>query len=193
MARTKTRDALMSLSDEEKDRIGLEVERLIKNEMSYIVNRYINRYKRAVFETFGWEKDDLTQHIRIILWKGVATFDPSKNFKMTTYLSKTLYYQMGNLSKACQNKKNSQSKLYCPGELFYSEEIVDMNSAEDWAVYSKKFKVILGKISKKDMKILVSHIVYGHSLQEMEEKLGFKKSEVVAALKRIKEKMEIYL
>lgn len=193
MARTKTRDALLSLSEDEKDRIGIEVERLIKNEMSYIVNRYVNRYKRAVFETFGWEKDDLLQHIRIILWKGVATFDVSKNFKITTYLSKMLYYQMGNLSKSCQNKKNSLSKLYCPGVLFDTEEIIDMNSAEDWAVYSKKFKVILTKLSKKDMKILVSHLIYGHSMVEMETKLGYKKSEVVSALKRIKEKMEIYL
>lgn len=193
MARTKTRDVLLSLSEEEKNRIGLEVERLMRNEMSYIVNKYINRYKKAAFETFGWEKDDLSQHIRIVMWKGVATFDESKNFKMTTYLSKMLYYQMGNFSKACQNKKNSQSKLYCPGELFDSEEIIDQNSAEDWAVYQKKFKVLLTKLSKKDLKVLVSHLHYGHSMQEMEEKLGFKKTEIVSSLKRIKEKMEIYL
>lgn len=193
MARTKTKDALLSLSEEEKNKVGVEVERLIKGEMSYIVNKYINQYKRAAFETFGWEKDDLLQHIRIILWKGVVTFDPSKNFKMTTYLSKMLYYQMGNFSKTCQNKKNSQSKLYCPGILFDSEEIIDMNSAEDWALYVRKFKVLMTKLSKKDMKVLVSHLLYGHSLIEMEEKLGLKKSEIISSLKRIKEKMEVYL
>jgi RNA polymerase sigma factor (sigma-70 family) len=193
MARTKTKDALLSLSAEESNLVGIEVERLIKDEMSYIVNHYINKYRRAAFETFGWEKEDLLQHIRIILWKGVVTFDPSRNFKMTTYLSRMLYYQMGNFSKTCQNKKNSQSKLYCPGILFDSEEIIDLNSAEDWALYVRKFKIILTKLSKKDMKILVSHLAYGHSISEMEEKFGFKKSEIVASLKRIKEKMENYL
>ena len=193
MARTKTKDVLLSLSEDEKNRIGYEVERLMKNEMSYIVNKYIHQYKKAAFETFGWEKDDLSQHIRIVLWKGVATFDESKNFKITTYLSKMLYYQMGNFSKACQNKKNSQSKLYCPGILFDTEEVIDHNSAEDWAMYQKKFKILLTKLSKKDLKVLVSHLHYGHSLQEMEVKLGFKKTELVSSLKRIKEKMEVYL
>jgi RNA polymerase sigma factor (sigma-70 family) len=193
VSRTKTKDALMSLSPEESSAVGLEVERLIKNEMSYIVNRYLNKYKAAAFSTFGWEKEDLLQHIRIILWKGVVTFDASMNFKMTTYLSKILYYQMGNFSKTCQNKKNSQSKLYCPSVLFESEEIIDFNSAEDWAVYSRKFKVLLTKLSKKDMKILVSYLIYGHSISDMETKLNIKKPEVVAALKRIKEKMDVYL
>lgn len=193
MARTKTKDVLLSLSEDEKNRIGYEVERLMKNEMSYIVNKYVHQYKKAAFETFGWEKDDLFQHIRIVLWKGVATFDESKNFKITTYLSKMLYYQMGNFSKSCQNKKNSQSKLYCPGILFDTEEVIDYNSAEDWAMYQKKFKVLMTKLSKKDMKVLVSHLHYGHNLQEMETKLGFKKTELISSLKRIKEKMEIYL
>jgi RNA polymerase sigma factor (sigma-70 family) len=193
MARTKTKDALLSLSEEESNQAGLEVERLIKGEMSYIVNKYLNQYKRAAFETFGWDKDDLMQHIRIIMWKGVVTFEADRGFKVTTYLSKMLYYQMGNFSKTCQNKKNSQSKLYCPGELFSSEEIIDFNSAEDWAIYAKKFKVILTKIGKKDRKILIAHLIYGFSIAEMEEKLSIKKNEVVASLKRIKEKMEIYL
>lgn len=193
MARTKTKDALLSLSEEAKNQVGIEVERLIKGEMSYIVNKYVNQYQRAAFETFGWEKDDLLQHIRIILWKGVVTFDASKNFKMTTYLSKMLYYQMGNFSKTCQNKKNSQSKLYCPGILFDSEEIIDMNSAEDWALYARKFKVLMTKLSQKDMRVLVSHLVFGHTLAEMEVKLDLKKTEIVSSLKRIKEKMEIYL
>lgn len=193
MARTKTRDALLALTEEESNKVGIEVERLIKDEMSYIVNKYVNQYKRAAFETFGWEKDDLFQHIRIILWKGVVTFEPNKGFKMTTYLSKMLYYQMGNFSKTCQNKKNSQSKLYCPGELFAADEIIDFNSAEDWAIYTKQFKILLTKLGKKDMKVLVSHLAYGHSIAEMEEKLKIKKSEIVASLKRIKEKMEIHL
>ena len=191
--RTKTKDALMALSTEESNAVGMEIERLIKNEMSYIVNKYIHKYKNAAFETFGWDKDDLLQHIRVILWKGVVTFDPSKNFKMTTYLSKILYYQMGNFSKTCGNKKNAESKLYCPGELFDSEEIIDFTSAEDWAVYAKKFKVLLTKLGKKDMKVLVSYLIYGHTLAEMEVKLNLSKGEIVASLKRIKEKMEIYL
>lgn len=188
--RNKTRNVLLSLSEEEKNNIGLEVERLIKNEMSYIVNSYVKKYKHATAETFGWETDDLMQHIRIILWKGVATFKPEMNFKITTYLSKMLYYQMGNLSKTCQSEKNSQTKLFFPGELFESEEIIDFNSAEDWALYARKFKHVLTKLSKKDMKIIVCHLVYGFSIQEIEQKTNFSKQEIVSSIKRIKEKME---
>lgn len=190
MARNKTKNVLLALSEVETNRIGIEVERLIKNEMSFIVNKYVYKYKNATFETFGWDTDDLLQHIRVLMWRGVATFDIERKLKMTTYLSSILYYQMGNLSKKISSKKNSQSKLYCPEVFYDSEEMIDFTTAEDWLLYAKKFEHLVGRLSDLETKVLVMHLIYGHTLDEMEEKLTVKRIDLIKSIKVIKVKME---
>lgn len=190
MQRNKTRNVLLSLSDEERDRLGLETERLIKNEMSYIVNQYVYRYQQAALNTFGWDRDDLLQYIRMVLYKGVVTFTPDKNVKITSYLSAILYYQMGNLSTKIQNKKNSNSKLYCPEVFYESDEMIDFTTAEDWLLYAKKFEGILDRLNKSEKKILIYHLIYGHTLGQIEEKLLIPRSEIVKSLKTLKKKIE---
>jgi len=191
--RTKTRDILLSIPKEEMDKIGLEVERLMNNEMSFIVNKYIFKYKKATAAVFGWNESDLRQHIMIILWKGVATFDNTKNTKITTYLSAILYYRMGNLSKSCQNQKNSMSRLYFSEELYSDESLMDLNSSEDWLIYSQQFKILMGRITKDEKRVLIAHLLDGQSLTEMQETLKMKRLAVVSNLKSLKEKMEKYL
>ncbi len=190
MARNKTRNALLALSEAESNKIGLEVERLIHNEMSFIVNKYIYKYKNAAADTFGWDSDDLLQHIRILMWRGVATFNPERKLKMTTYLSSILYYQMGNLSKKISSKKNSQSKLYCPEVFFDSDEMIDFTTAEDWLLYARKFEHLIGKLTDLETKVLVQHLIYGHTLSDMETKLSVKKIDLIKSIKVIKIKME---
>lgn len=190
MQRNKTRNVLLSLSDEERDRLGLETERLIKNEMSYIVNQYVYRYQQAALNTLGWDRDDLLQYIRMVLYKGVVTFTPDKNVKITSYLSAILYYQMGNLSTKIQNKKNSNSKLYCPEVFYESDEMIDFTTAEDWLLYAKKFEGILDRLNKSEKKILIYHLIYGHTLGQIEEKLLIPRSEIVKSLKTLKKKIE---
>lgn len=190
MSRNKTRNVLSSLTNEERDRLGLETERLIKNEMSYIVNRYIYRYQYAAANTLGWDKDDLLQHIRMILYKGVATFDLDKKVKITSYLSTILYYQMGNLSIKIQNKKNSNSKLILVETVYESEDMIDFTTSEDWLLYARKFENIVNKLNPVEHKLLVYHLVYGHSIVELEKKMGITKVEIVKSLKTLKVKIE---
>jgi len=191
--RTKTRDTLLSYSKEDMDKIGIQVKLLMENEMNYLVNKYIYKYKNATASTFGWNEDDLHQHIMIILWKGAATFDPTKNVKLTTYLSTMLYYQMGNLSKSCQNQKNSMSKLYCPEDLYESEHTTDFNNAEDWSVYAQQFKILMNKMTKLETKVLVSHLLKGESITQMQKTLSMKRPDIIHNIKSLKDKMEYYL
>lgn len=165
----------------------------MNNEMKYLVNKYVYRYINTVGSTFGWNEDDLRQEITIILWKGVATFDESRKIKMTTYLSTILYYQMGNLSKKCQNKKNSMSKLYCPEDLFESEFTSDLTSCEDWFAYSQSFYILMDKMTKLESQVLISHLLDGNSITQIQKKLKIKKPLIVAAFKSLKEKMNKYL
>lgn len=191
--RTKTRDKLLSLSREESNRIGLEVQKLMTGDMKYLVNKYMFRYRNSVKSTWGWNDDDLHQHIMIILWKGVATFDAEKNIKMTTYLSTILYYQMGNLSKSIQNPKNSLSKFYCPEEIYDTENMTDFTTAEDWSIYAQSFGVLMGSMSQNEMKVLVAHLLDGLSLTQMQKKFKMKRPDLVGIIKSLTNKMEYYI
>lgn len=179
----------MALTPQQSNELGLQVEVLIKTDLNYIVNKYVRQYRSAAHETFGWTQDDLMQHIRIILWKGLATFDPSKNFKITTYLSTILYYQMGNFSKSCQSTKNSNSKLYCPEVLHITDDLITHETAEDWACYAQSFKLLMSKLNIKEKEVLYCHLVSGASIADMEKKLRVSRTEVVAIIKTIKIKM----
>ena len=191
--RTKTKDKLQSIPKEEMDRLGLEVERLMNNEMSYLVKKYFYKYRNATASTFGWTDEDLKQHIMIILWKGVATYDESKNAKMTTYLSKILFYQMANLSKKCQSLKSSKTKMYCPEDLYDSELTTDFTTSEDWTLYSQQFEILMDRMTKLETKVLLSHLMNGESITQMQKKLKVKRPELIGAIKSLKEKMDLYL
>lgn len=153
----------------------------------------MRQYYVAAAETFGWTTDDLMQHIRIILWKGLATFDPSRNYKITTYLSTILYYQMGNFSKACQSNKNMNSKMYCPEIMFPHDDMVDYQTAEDWYRYTQSFHILMGKMSEAEKKVLICHLVNGDSLTQMEAKLKMNRVEIITLIKSIKSKIADHL
>ena len=88
--KTKTRDRIKSLSREESNRIGEEVEQLLKGEMKSVADSYIRNYRNSVRNTFGWTPEDLKQEIRLKMFKGLATFDPDLGYKKTTYVSNIL-------------------------------------------------------------------------------------------------------
>lgn len=190
MSRNKTRTILQNISPEERDRLGLETERLIKTDMNYIVNHYIYRYQHAAVNTLGWDKDDLMNHIRMILYVGVVTFKTDKNVKMTSYLSTILYYQMGNLSIKIQNKKNTNSKMVFVETMYESEDMIDYTTSEDWLVYAMKFEKVIDKLNSVEQKLLVFHLIYGYTMKDLEEKVGASKLEIVKALKTLKHKIE---
>lgn len=193
MKRDRTIKVLMSLTRQQSNELGLQVEKLIKNEMSYIVNKYVRQYRSAALDTFGWTSDDLMQHIRLILFKGMATFDPSKNFKITTYLSTILYYQMGNFSKTCQSNKNSNSKIYCPETLHPADEITTKETAEDWYSYMESFKILMGKLNEREKQILYLHLVDDYSIGEMETETKIPRAEIVGIIKSLKVKINQHM
>lgn len=100
---------------------------------------------------------------------------------------------MGNLSKSCQNKKNSLSKLYCPEDLYDSEYTTEFTSAEDWSIYAQQFKILMDKMTKPESKVLVAHLLKGESITQMQKSTKLKRPEIISNIKSLKEKMERYL
>lgn len=196
MARDKTKRTLLALSREDSNRLGLEVEALIRTggALNYLVNSYLGKYHSAAADTFGWTREDLLQHMRIILWKGMATFDPSRKYKVTTYLSAILYYQMGNFSKTCQSKKNSKSKLCFIETTYFPDEMINKRETpEDWNRYAQSFSILMEDMAEHERKIMFHHFVEGVSLDEMSKALALPRPMVVAAIKSIKSRIAEYM
>jgi len=189
----KTALILEAITPEQNIQYGLKVEALISNEMRYIVNKYLFKYKKAVFDTFGWDKDDLLQHIRFVLWKGVATFNTEKKCKIETYCSTMLYYAFLNISKKCKTYKHSLSKLYCPEEMFDTEEMIFYETGEDWVRYAQSFKVLMSTLTENEQKVMVRYLIHGETTTEISKQTKIKKTEVIHALKGIKCKLNQYL
>ena len=184
---------VLSLSREEADKIGIKVEHLIKNDMRFIVNKYVTSYYKACHETFGWEKEDILQHIRILLWKGVATFEEGKNAKLTTYLSSILNYRMFNLSKKIKRKKYQMCKLDFCESTIENEDMIDFGTPEDWYSYAQNFAVLQSQMNAIEEQVLIGHLIHNSSLSQMEKDLKVKRPMLVAAVKSLKEKMKEYL
>jgi len=189
----KTALILEAITPDQNIKYGIKVEHLIQNEMKYIVNKYIYKYRKAVFDTFGWDTDDLLQQVRLVLWKGVATFDTSKKAKIETYCSTMLYYAFLNISKKCKTYKHSLSKLYCPEEMFESEELIFYETGEDWVRYAQSFKVLMNTLTDNEQKVIVRYLVHGESTIDISKQTKIKKTEVIYILKNIKIKLTQYL
>jgi RNA polymerase sigma factor (sigma-70 family) len=190
---SKTNEILINLTREESDAVGVKVEALIKKEMAYIVNQYIVKYNHAVADTFGWDRDDLLQNIRMAMWKGVATFNPDYGFKIETYLSSILSKTFSNISRQCKTQKHSRTKLYCPENFYESEEIIFRETGEDWVRYAQSFAVLMGTLNRKEQKVMVRYLIHGETTSEISEKSKIKKTEVVKILKEIKEKIKNFM
>lgn len=150
----KIHRATSSLTEQQRQEIGLEIERLIKNEMSFIVQKYIREYWYALYDTFGWTKEDILQLIRIRLWRGLATFDETKKFKKTTYCSAILFNYFLTLSKRCKSKKNALSKLL-PVEKIYDsmDETTDGDEVHNNIYREESYEYFISKLSPFEIKV----------------------------------------
>ncbi len=188
--RTKTKDKLLALSKEESDKIGLQVIQIMEGELKSKVNSYIYKYEKSCKNVWGWEREDVKQYITEVIWKGVVTFSPEKKIPLKGYLSTILYYQMGNLSKTLQSKRNALTKLYCPEELFDAEETTIDNSSEDWHNYMRSFGVLKGKLTPLEKKILSAHLLGDLDLRQTQKHFNLKREEVLNILMNMRDKME---
>lgn len=188
----KTEQILRNLSKSESNEIGLRVERHIKTDMAYIVNQYVNNYRHAVADTFGWTRDDLMQEVRLALSKGLATFDVSKNFKITTYLSVILFNRFVSLAKQIRATKHSSTKLVCVETIFESEgDLAD--GVDDWMDCTTSLSYFLDKLTAQEGEILHLQLIHGYSVAAIAELFAVPKHHIAAVVKSMKRKLRAHV
>jgi len=212
----RTNDKLKGLTTKQADEIGVEVDRLMGDELDYVVNMYVCKYRNAVRETLGWTKEDLEQEIRVALWKGLATFDKSRAVKVTTYLSATLHNLFANIAKTCKAAKNHGAQLSKEAFLLPSQEPSDPFDAECWSEYIRRFDLLMENLTPGEVYVMryvllndtIERDIEGLSpkvkakpskkpkfttIEDVAISLAIKRSVVVAIVLSIKNKMQRYL
>ncbi|MDZ4810786.1 MAG: hypothetical protein SGI96_21325 [Bacteroidota bacterium] len=121
----KIDNKLLSLSEKEKHRIGLEVEHFLKNDLGYLVNKNIMYCEKLVGDVFGWDRDDLLQQVRIQLWRALAVFDEKATASKRTFLSVAVSNYFMTLVTKSKRKKNINNSLVLCGEDDLSRVIDD--------------------------------------------------------------------
>lgn len=197
---------LLSLTEEQKTAIGLRIEELLQNEMRYIANFYISRYRAATAASLGWSKEDLTQSVKIALWKGLATFDSSKNFKVETYLSSILRKYFASLAKRCRSaKKNRVLHIEdcVRGELDDSASAQDHlmanhpkseeNRPDDLAHKQTSIERFTSKLSDLELKVLEAHVVKGRSIPVVAKDLNLPRNQITKTVKALRIELKHHL
>lgn len=170
----KIQNALNSLTPERNREIGKEIEAVLKDELSYIVNKYIRAYSYAVYDTFGWTPEDLMQNVRVLLWKGLATFSDAANVKKTTYLNAILRNYFLTVSKKCKSKRNSQAKLTSVGEVYddFEERMEEATDTIIASMTAETYKKFVQTLHPFEAEVFDLCFLIGHEPMEVAKMLG---------------------
>lgn len=188
--------------------------------MQYITNRYINKYNVAVSAALGWTKEDLLQNIRIAMWKGIATFDSSKKFKVETYLSSILENYFNSLAKRCRSSFkhkmihiDTRHRNQDPKQLDTQMGSTDSNRTETWLreqTYRKQFIVdpeqpdallaraksargFMERLTELEALVLEEHVVNGKSIPSLAKDLGKPRNQITRTVKSIRIELKHHL
>lgn len=187
----------------------------MSDKMKYITTWYANKYQSNAVALFGWTRDDLMQNIRVVMWKGLATFDASKKFKVETYLSKILEHYFANLAKRCRvaqkyRSPNSFDMSFDDEEKFSSHDHVYRNQftseikAPDAVLQdSRSVQRFLGRLTDFEFKVLELSI-YGedgeagrpratYNTAQIAKKLNVPRNQVSQALKSLRIELKHHL
>jgi hypothetical protein len=151
------------------------------------IQGYLRKYRKTFEIKLGLTEDDIKAEIREQIWKGLATFDPSKRANKRTYLNNVVKNRMGVLLTRSKIKKNS-SLDYCAD--VWSNPGVSIESTTDETTPESIFeqRELLAKInyylSDFDRQVNLD-LLEGRSLEEMEQIHRKPRPEIIGSIKRI--------
>lgn len=171
--------------------------------MRFLATRYVKRYRKSVEELFGWTPDDLMQHIRIAVWKGLATFDPKRGIKVETYLSTIINNFFNSLAKRCGGAARHRPVMltdlhdeyegcaFLQEQLFHKQhatpqgvEPVDEHASRaEWSEY------FIGKLTALEAQVGRYHFIEGVSLQSLADEMHLTRQALNDAAQSFKHKL----
>lgn len=166
---------------------NLDVEKLLESYKPLVIS-IARRYYLA-----GAELDDLIQEGMIGLYKGIITYDSSKNDSFTNYASLCIKRQIISAIKKSNSLKYSFFQDLISEDDFYINEIPSIDENPESRIiikedFSNLKQEILAKLTDFEKKVLREYL-NGKSYDEIALKLGLNKKSVDNALSRIRNKL----
>jgi RNA polymerase sigma factor (sigma-70 family) len=183
----KTSRKLKRISPVRLEAIGLQIESLLAGEMKSVSRFYVGKYHPMLRETLGYTAEDILQEIRIVIWRGIATYNP-KMSKLKTYLCNLLRRRFHNL--AIRKNRKKRGRLIPVEKLSQDQQPVDQHNNETWLDYLEQFQNIVDTLDKSEMNVLKWHLK-GYTLDEICRKTNQRRVNVIKNLKTIKTRMEV--
>ncbi len=78
---------MLSQTPQQKTNLSNQIEQLLGGELKQTAQYYIKKYQVTFERKLGLDEDDLMNHIREHIWKGLLTWSPSKGANQKTYLN----------------------------------------------------------------------------------------------------------
>jgi RNA polymerase sigma factor (sigma-70 family) len=192
----KIKSKLLSLDKNKLQELNHEIEYLIKNDLSFIINKLINSYYYTLKETFGYEREDIMQLIRIRLWRGLATFDSSKNVKKTTYLYSVLNNYFLTLSTMSKALKNKNSKFtFLDDEEDKNDDVFDKQNFQTYEqsefneIDENFFYRIQNRLSLFERNVFILYFLMQNNHCEIAQRLGTGVKKISQTIKELKTKI----
>ena len=163
----------------------------------------LEKYKPLVitiarrYYVMGAELDDIVQEGMIGLYKGIISYDKTKNDNFVSFISICIKRQIISAIRKNKSLKNSYFKELINDEYFYINDIPSTEeNPENKIIIQEDFgllkKEIMSKLTVYEKKILIE-FVSGKSYDEIAKNLNKNKKSVDNALTRIRNKLSYLL
>jgi DNA-directed RNA polymerase specialized sigma24 family protein len=185
--KNKTRQKLLSLSPADNANLGLEIEHWVNVEYKEAIAGYLKKFGPSFERKLGMDKDDVVAEIREQIWKGLATYNPSKGANKRTYLNNIIKNRMGVLLKRCSITKYNSIDYFA--DVFsttgVAREYLETDETPESIYAHRELLVKVNFRLNAFDRIINSDLLEGRSLEEMEQLHGRPRSEIIGSIKRI--------
>ncbi len=151
------------------------------------ISGYLKKYGQNFDRKLGMTKDDVLSEIREGIWKGLATYDPTKRANKRTYLNNIIKNRMGVLLQRCSIRKYNSVDYFAD---VWTQEGIDREytttDETPESIFSRRellMKVNFA-LSAFDRAVNVD-LQEGRGLEEMEHIHQVPRSEIIGSIRRI--------
>lgn len=182
---------MLAQSEGAKEKLSLDIDSIMKNEMHQTIATYLGRYAHTIEQKLGLTIDDLLNDIREQIWKGLITHNPKGAANIKTYLNTLIKNRFGVLFKKSKIQKNNMVYYYDSigdGSAFESEQFTE-ETGETVFLERELFTRNLSLLSESDQ-LIYEDLRLGKSLEEMCRLHKLPRPQVIASVFRIAELIE---
>lgn len=157
----------------------------MQNELKSTIDHNLHKYGVTIERRMGLMRDDLLAEVRECIWKGIVTFKKTGDANFKTYINSCVNNRFKTLARLSQTKKATSLDYY--DDVYDSVGVMEsytLDTGEIAFERKQKFEKYLNALSGFERTVL-SKMIVGSTLSEIEDKTKAPRSKVIAAVKNV--------